>query len=190
MASFPSVRSVSSKFTVSRGVHRSQRALTLLELMTVLVVIAILVVVIAPSFNYLRARSQKIKCLSNLRSLHVATSSYIQDNHHWPQISGASPGDLAYAKAWIDTLRPYSLEQINWICPAIQSALQAPDLNDPLNLRVDYFSTRFDMKESSPFQYARQPWFIETADVHGNGQEIIFPDGHIEEASDIAHAGK
>ncbi len=41
------------------------------------------------------------------------------------------------------------------------------------------------MQPRAPFAYPRQPWFIESANVHGNGQEIIFPDGHIEEAIDI-----
>ena len=66
--------------------------------------------------------------------------------------------------------------------------LRSPDFGDPANTRVDYFATPFNAKPNAPFQQTRQPWYIEAADIHGNGQEIIFPDGHIEEASDIIRA--
>ena len=161
-----------------------------MELMAVLIVISILVVITAPGISYLRARSQKVQCLSNLRSLHVAAGSYVQDNHQWPQITVTTPGDPANAHAWISALQPYELAQINWVCPAIQQALGSPDLTNPDNARVDYYATPFDTRERSPFQYSRQPWFNETADMHGNGQEIIFPDGHIEEAGDLIRSAQ
>ena len=30
-----------------------------------------------------------------------------------------------------------------------------------------------------------QPWFVESGDVHGNGNLIIFPDGHVQELGDF-----
>ena len=132
-----------------------QNAFTLLEVMTVLVIVAILIVVLAPSVSYLRTRSQKVQCISNLRSLHVATAAYVRENHAWPQIVLSQPGDPTYARAWIDALTPYGLTQINWICPAIQQALGAPDLGDFANARMDYYPTPFDTRETSPFQYTR-----------------------------------
>ena len=168
----------------------TRRAFTLLELMTALVIIGILVVVLSPSITYLRARAQKVACIANLRSLHVATGNYIHDNHHWPQIALAPPGDPEHAKGWINALEPYGLGRNNWVCPAIQQALGSPDLSLPENARVDYYGTTFNSQEQSPFKYPKQPWFIETADMHGNGQEILFPDGHIEEAADIVRQGK
>ena len=169
-------------------VVRSRSAFTLLELMTVIVVLSILMVILAPVLSAFRQRAQKVKCIANLRSLHVASSSYVQDNQHWPQIPAAKHGDTAAAQAWINIFQPYGLMQINWICPSIQEALRSPDLGDPLNARVDYFGTPFNAKPTAPFQQTRQAWYIEAADIHGNGQEIIFPDGHIEEAQDILRA--
>lgn len=157
--------------------------------MTVLVVISILIIVLSPAIGFLRARSQKVKCIANLRSLYVATSTYIRDNHQWPQIPIAAVNDPATARLWIEAFRPYGLGQTNWVCPSIQDALGAPDFGDPENARVDYYPTQFNAVESSPFKYPKQPWFIETADMHGNGQEILYPDGHIEEAADVVRAG-
>ena len=175
---------------MSERVLRSRSALTLLELMTVLVIISILIVIVAPAFGYLQQRARKVNCIANLRSLHVATNSYVQDYQHWPQLAHPKSGDTAAAKAWIDILQPYGLAQINWICPSIQQALGSPDFSDPANIRVDYFATPFNAKATAPFQQARQPWYIEAADIHGNGQEILFSDGHIEEAGDVMRAGR
>lgn len=173
----------------SRGnVRRARTALTILELMTVIVVIAILAVILAPGFSYLLARAQKAKCIGNLQSLHVATNSYIQDNQHWPQISGNGYQDSTVAKLWLAALSPYGLTQINWVCPTVQRDLQSPDLADPANARVDYLAMPFGTEPRAPFLYSTQPWFIEVGNVHGNGQEIIYPDGHIEEALDIFKA--
>ena len=158
--------------------------------MTVLVVVSILVVMLAPVFPSLRARAQKTKCIGNLRSLHTAVDLYVHDNQHWPQISGNGSQDMVVAQAWITALNPYGLTQINWVCPAIQQALHSPDLTQAQNVRVDYMAMPFGSKPNSPFQHPKQPWFIEVADVHGNGQEVIFTDGHIEEALDIFRAAK
>lgn len=167
--------------------------MTLLEIMTVLVVISILAVMLAPMVPGMQARAQKVKCAGNLRSIHTAAALYVQDNKHWPQISGTGMQDKAAAQAWISTLAPYGLAQINWVCPTIQQSLHSPDLSLPENVRVDYMAMPFSAKPNAPFQHPKQPWFIETGDVHGNGQEIIFPDGHIEESYDVIrealHAG-
>ena len=167
------------------GTARKEGGFTLLELMTVLVIIAILIVLIAPAFPYLKARAQKAGCLTNLRSLHVAANSYVQDNQQWPQIPTQGFGDSAAAKAWISALSPYGLSTINWVCPSVQESLHAPNLNDPDNVRVDYFGMPFDKQPRAPFQYTTTPWFIEAANIHGNGQEMIFSDGHISEANDV-----
>ena len=156
--------------------------------MTALVVISILAVVLAPVFPSLQARAQKAKCIGNLRSLQVAANLYVQDNQHWPQISGNGSKDTAVAQSWIAALNPYGLSQINWVCPTIQQALHSPDLSKPANVRVDYLAMPFGTKPTAPFQHSRQPWFIEAANAHGNGQQIIFPDGHTEEAYDIIRA--
>ena len=72
-----------------------------------------------------------------------------------------------------------------WICPAIQNLLHNPDYLEPAHARIDYVSTGFDDKPTSPHQWPRQPRFIETCDVHGNCNLIIFTDGSIAESKDV-----
>jgi prepilin-type N-terminal cleavage/methylation domain-containing protein len=161
-------------------------AFTLLEILIVLVIIGILVTLLMPVYAQIRERAQKVQCMANLRSLYLATETYVQRNGSWPQISlknYEAPED--FANAWVAALTPFGIGRKSWICPTIEELLHNPDYNDPANARLDYISTGFDDKPTSPHQWPRQPWFIETGDVHGNGNLIIFTDGSIAETNSI-----
>lgn len=168
------------------GSRRNLRALTLLELLTVILVVAILIVLLVPVVGQVQRRLEKTRCIGNLRSLHVAANSYVQDRHNWPQIPVVNGGDpKQMAKAWITVLQPYGINEVNWVCPTIQKNAGAPDLHDPENVRIDYTPFPYGRNPQDPFRYVNQPWFIEVADVHGNGNLMIFPDGHAEELVDF-----
>ncbi len=166
--------------------RRSAAAFTLLELLIALVIIGILITLLIPVYGHLRERAQKVQCMANLRGLYVGTEAYIQRNGSWPQIFIKNyEVDEDYANAWVAALAPFGIERSAWICPTIQEQLHNPDYNDPAKARLDYVSTGFDDKPTSPHQWPRQPWFIETGDVHGNGNLIIFTDGSIVETNDV-----
>ena len=153
--------------------------------MTVILVIAILGVMLLPVYSQIERRSRKSGCLANLRSLHVGADLYLQEHRSWPQIATSGVDPKTVAANWIAALKPYGLSQINWLCPTIQKTMQNPDMSDPENVRIDYASSPFDTNPQSPFRWSKQPWFVEMADAHGNGQLILFPDGHIEELGDF-----
>lgn len=169
-----------------------QWAFTLLELLTVVVVIGILVVLLLPLWSKMRARAQRVQCTSNLRSLYVATETYIQQNGSWPQIVTAESDsdEQDYARAWIAALKPFGVSEKSWICPTIQTLLGNPDYMKAENVRVDYFACPFDDRPMTPHQWPKQPWFAETGDVHGNGNLIIFTDGSISDMNTIAAGAK
>ncbi len=166
--------------------RRSAAAFTLLELLIALVIIAILATLLIPVFGQLRKRAQKVQCMANLRSLYIATDVYVQRNGSWPQIFLKNfPTGQDYANAWVAALAPFGVERKTWICPTIQELLHNPDYNKPASARLDYVSSGFDDKPTSPHQWPRQPWFVETGDVHGNGNLIIFTDGSTAETNDL-----
>jgi prepilin-type N-terminal cleavage/methylation domain-containing protein len=152
---------------------------TLLEIMTVLVIIAIMSVFIIQAYSYLMMRAQGVSCTNNLKNLYAASSSYVMDNQSWPQVSTADLTGTGYAQGWIDALAPYKIGKINWVCPTVQRLLNNPDLTQPENIRVDYFATPFDSNVTSPSRYPTQPWFIENANVHGDGNLMIFANGQV-----------
>jgi prepilin-type N-terminal cleavage/methylation domain-containing protein len=168
-----------------RNTPAGQRAFTLLELVTVVLVVAILGVMLAPVYQQALIRAARSKCMENLRGLHVAANLYMGDHHAWPQISNAGVAQTVVATKWIARLQPYGVQQINWICPTIQQLKGNPDLNNTQNVRIDYTSTPFDSNPQTPYRWARQPWFVENGNMHGNGNLIVFPDGHIEQMNDL-----
>ena len=151
------------------------------------VIIAILAILTLPVISGMRARAQRAQCMANLRNLYAGTELYIQQNGSWPQIamSDSDSAEEDYAKAWIAALAPFGPTQKTWICPTVQNSLGNPDLSDPANIRVDYLSTPFDDKPTTPYQWPQQPWFIESSTGHGNGQLIIFTDGSIKEVNSL-----
>ena len=105
----------------------------------------------------------------------------------WPQVdsSDSDTDEQDYATAWIAALKPFGPTEKTWICPTIQQLMQNPDYMKPENARVDYVATAFDDKPTSPHEWARQPWFIETGDVLGNGNLIIFTDGSVSDLKTV-----
>jgi prepilin-type N-terminal cleavage/methylation domain-containing protein len=170
----------------SHWAPRRQRGFTLLELMTVMLIISILTVLLVPVISDVQKRLERTRCMANMRNLHVAASLYLNDRRTWPRVitPGAS-GTPENARKWIAILEPYEIRQINWICPTIQSKFGAPDLTKPENARIDYRATPFDAHPMTPYKWPTQPWFIENGNVHGHGALVIFPDGHVEDAYDI-----
>ncbi len=161
-------------------------AFTLLELLIVLAIIGILATLLLPVYGRMRERAQKVQCMANLRSLYLATDLYVQRNGSWPQIFLKNYRTAEdYANAWIAALEPFSAERKTWICPTIQELLNNPDYIQPAHARIDYISTGFDDKPTSPHQWPRQPWFVETGNVHGNGNLLIFTDGSIAETKNL-----
>ena len=165
--------------------------ITLLELIVVISIIAVLAAITMPILRSVRARAQRVQCTVNLRNLHVAVALYVQENNHWPQIASDSgdeddeQGDSSFAQEWIAALAPYHVDKKSWICPTQQNFLGNPDYLSTGNERVDYLAMPFDDKPMTPYQWPRQPWFVESNDVHGHGQLIIFTDGSISDLKTV-----
>jgi prepilin-type N-terminal cleavage/methylation domain-containing protein len=172
------------------GNSLKHRGVSLLEVLTVIVVIGILLTLLLPVISTMRARAQRAQCLSNLRTLYVAAESFVQQNGSWPQISvsddDSDTADQNNAKAWVAALKPFGPTEKSWICPTIQDLLHNPDYMQPENARVDYLPMPFDDKPMTPHQWPKQPWFAESGDVHGNGNLIIFTDGSVSDLKTIA----
>jgi prepilin-type N-terminal cleavage/methylation domain-containing protein len=163
------------------------RAFTLLELAIAVAIVAILAGLTFAAVAKLRARAQRITCMANLRSLSTAANLYVQEHGSWPQIpvGDANTATEEYSEAWITALAPFGPTRKTWICPRIQNLLQNPDYSSPETARIDYIATPFDDKPTSPHEWPRQPWFVETGDVHENGNLIIFTDGTISDLNTV-----
>jgi prepilin-type N-terminal cleavage/methylation domain-containing protein len=171
-------------------VKRACCGFTLLELFIVIFIVGILAALTVPVFSALRARAQRFQCTANLRNLYISADLFLQQNGSWPQIprTSSETNSEDYAKAWVDALAPFGASSKTWICPTIQDLLSQPDYTEPENARIDYIPMPFDDKPASPHQWPRQPWFIETGNVHGNGNLIIFTDGSISDLNTVVQS--
>lgn len=158
---------------------------TLLEMMTVIVVICILAIMVFSVAGALRGKAERGRCVNNLQGLYAAGVSYMTDHESWPQIPVTDLEDPSFAKAWLEAFKPYQISPQNWICGAVQRALGNPP-EDPDNPRLDYMPTNFDNRPSSPWRYPTHPWFVERADVHGDGNLIMLTNGTVYSVNDLS----
>lgn len=166
--------------------HRG--AFTVLEVFVVIVIIAIVATLLVPVWSTVRARAQRAQCTANLHSLYVAANLFVQQNNSWPQVrlGTSDTAQNEYASAWISALGSFGVPRKSWICPTIQALMENPDYTKPENARLDYMPMPFDDKPTTPHQWPRQPWFVETGDVHGHGNLLVFTDGSISDLKTIA----
>ena len=181
---------VNKRHSSVRYLERTTTGMTLLEILVVFVILAALAGVALPVLSAIRARAQRVQCTANLRNIYVAAELYVQQNGSWPQIpiGESEDNDKDYATAWIAALKPLGVSEKTWICPTIQEQLKAPNYLQPDEVRIDYAATPFDDKPMSPHEWPTQPWFIETGDLHGNGNLIVFTDGSASDLKTVAKA--
>ena len=69
----------------------SHRAFTLIELLVVLAVIALLMGILIPALQRVKEGSRDVVCKSNLRSIGLGITAYLQDNdsYHFYEALGA-----------------------------------------------------------------------------------------------------
>ena len=102
--------------------HRTSSAFTLVELLTVITILGMLVGMISPSLQRVRAKAETTACQSNLRQIGTAVWLYIPDNgNKFPSINN-SWGEQVFTNAGVTnllgTLSPYGLTAKALACPA------------------------------------------------------------------------
>ncbi len=83
-----------------------KKAFTLIELLVVIAIIALLMAVIIPALSLARKKAAAVLCLSNVRSVSLATFSYTEDNNGYiysAEMGGYTEANGKQTTGWTDT---------------------------------------------------------------------------------------
>ncbi len=180
-------------FLMSRTFPDQRRAagLTLLEVMTVIVVIGILAVLLYPAMGWYSERARRLACAQNLKGLYTATSAHLNASGGvWPQIPWSTTDQRVYARNWYDLLHPYGLAWSTFICPSVQQKAGNLDYTQAKYNRTDYIAAYFDDKAWTARKWPKQPWFSERQSMHGSGQLLILTDGSLIDLDEARKLGQ
>ena len=127
-----------------------RNAFTLVEILSVVAIIALLLAILLPILASSRAKARETNCLSNLHQIGLATFAYAQDYDDRFPLGGDAidinkPGEWTgtdvYGKAILlkplpEILNPYTKNSTIWHCPA-DTGYERCGVNED-----DYFDTR------------------------------------------------
>jgi prepilin-type N-terminal cleavage/methylation domain-containing protein/prepilin-type processing-associated H-X9-DG protein len=107
---------------------RVRRAVTLIELLVVIFIIGILAGLLLPSLSHARLHARQVHCLTQMRSLGVATGMYVDENHdQFPLVA-----DTQQVGGWTRSLAPYLDQQTEiYRCPGDKSEDWYRDFDPP-----------------------------------------------------------
>lgn len=177
------------------------RGFTLVELLVVIGIIALLVGILLPVLTSARERSNRTKCLANLRSLGQSMTLYA--NEHRDRLPNSNPRGVTYNdQAANDVLvafnRTYVRSPRTFHCPGDRDpapeAIDTADYTLPNSARVSYdfysvwwdprFGPRMVRIKRAPLAWDLNVNPAATRDPYQNhgpsGGNVVFADGHAE----------
>lgn len=119
-------------------------AFTLIELLTVIAIIAVLVAVLLPVLSYARGKGRMTSCANNLKQLHTAFAMYAADydaylpfyNNRW---SNGRPDE---SRLLVSAVTPYIRTEPVWYCT-----------EDPFARKVDAFTRNGERRGNISHRY-------------------------------------
>ncbi|HEX4085769.1 MAG TPA: type II secretion system protein [Chthoniobacteraceae bacterium] len=170
---------LSGELTPSR---KGNIGFTLMELLVVIAVISILAALVVPVYNRTMATTRSAGCLSNLRQLGMALSSYLGDhNFIMPNLRAARSSTSDNVPVIDNTLNQYVTEPKVFACPADnQNLWQSTGTSY-------YWNNGIDLQSVANLSFlgiqggSRIPILVDKAAFHPTSSHqvnILYADGH------------
>ena len=154
----------------SRNGHLRRRPFTLLELLTVIGIIAILAGVLLPSLSSAQERARRTQCCNNLRQIGLALEAYASGNRGWLPICNGYPAIAGCDRTLRKTLVEHnaSLDKC-FRCPGDHRKTVA-DPDDPGSYEWNTLANGIPMdliKQRSPVPGYEMPILADRDSFHG-----------------------
>ena len=156
---------------------RTQRGLTLVEMLVVLAIISALAAIIYPISRSMIGKSREAACLTNLRSLGVGLQSYLQEhNDKMPELAAGRASKSEDVPVLDTLLLPYLETSDAFHCPADGKEFQKSGSSYLWNTtqngrhisQLALFGIK-DRPDKIPLIYEKETW-------HPNGMNFLHGD--------------
>jgi prepilin-type N-terminal cleavage/methylation domain-containing protein len=103
----------------NRGSGRFQEAFTLIELLVVIAVIAVLMSILMPALQRVKAQARALICRYNMKQWGLMFNMYCEDNetHFFSGEYNGTRVNMGSGKYWRLCMKPYSKDKKMWLCP-------------------------------------------------------------------------
>lgn len=134
---------------------QGRAAMTLVELLTVIAIIALLAAILLPVFSRARAQALRQRCISNMSQLAKACQAYTQDwDGVYPPVLAATASPALKCWTWHDAVFPYVRNRDVFLCPSNPIGWDSQELSigpDPISGFAAFISGRFPVSYEMSF---------------------------------------
>ena len=152
-----------------------RRALTIVEVLVVLLVIAVVAILLIPGPSRMRPEAWKSACRGNLHNIGLAVQMYLNDSNGLYPGEGDGPSpDLDTTEEIFGSLYPTYIDMTDLFqCPAVGTPVQVT----PSGLTGgDYLPDPAIESQTDP---AVAIWADASTKNHGDGSIVLFADAHV-----------
>jgi len=157
---------------------RQRSALSLLELLVVVGIIALLLGLMLPAVQAMRRSADQAHCASNLRQIGLAIQMYRENHHGQFPIAARVPSVTPDLPSLVQVLEKYTEGSAIFRCPA--------DMKYYLTEGLSYeYSSEFRSGVTLEYLQAKgrsstRIWMLHDFDaVHSNTRNFLYADGHV-----------
>jgi len=96
-----------------------RKAFTLVELLVVIAIIALLMAILMPALNRVKAQAKRTACLAMLKQWGLMFAMYCEsnDDHFFSGEFKGSRSGMGSGMFWRECMRPFSKDEKMWCCP-------------------------------------------------------------------------